>query len=148
MRVLRIDKNQKRQKMKAKSDPRHTERVRIMQALFQESFAKATISKRPGLKVGQESVSSEAQITKKQKAIDKLIAKSAPAWPIEQIAGIDLAILRLAVWELLFKTKKEPYKPIVDEAVEIAKEYGTEQSASFVNGVLGSIIKDKKLALA
>ena len=54
---------------------------------------------------------------------------------------MDLAILRLSIWELAFKEKKEPYKVIVDEAVEIAKEYGTETSGGFINGVLGAIIK-------
>ena len=77
----------------------------------------------------------------KKKAIEKLIVQNAPAWPISQIAPIDLATLRLAVWELLFNTKKEPYKVVVDEAVEIAKEYGSQSSPKFVNGVLGSIIK-------
>ncbi|MBI3342438.1 hypothetical protein HY024_04930 [Candidatus Curtissbacteria bacterium] len=75
--------------------------------------------------------------------MDGLIAKNAPAWPLGQIAPIDLAILRLAVYELVYKTDKEPYKVIVDEAVEIAKEYGNEKSGSFVNGVLGSIIKSE-----
>lgn len=72
-----------------------------------------------------------------------MITKSAPAWPIEQISPIDLAILRLSIYELVFSEKKEPYKVVVDEAVEIAKEYGNESSGAFVNGVLGSIIKSE-----
>ena len=57
----------------------------------------------------------------------------------------ELAALRLAIWELIFKKQKEPYKVIIDEAVEIAKEYGSETSGSFVNGVLGSIVKAKSI---
>lgn len=118
--------------MKAKNDPRHIERVRTMQALFEGSFnKKAVLAKN----------SPESQVQQNFKKIDALIKKSAPAWPIEQISPVDLAILRLATWELLYKDKKEPYKAVVDEAVEIAKEYGSESSPGFVNGVLGTIIK-------
>jgi len=72
-------------------------------------------------------------------AVDGLIAQSAPEWPIEKISKIDLSILRLAVYELTIE-KKEPEKVIIDEAVEIAKEYGNESSPKFVNGVLGTIL--------
>lgn len=77
-----------------------------------------------------------------------LISKNAPVWPIAQIAPIDLATLRLSIWELLYKKNKEPYKVVVDEAIEIAKEYGSESSPKFINGVLGSIIKSKKILKA
>lgn len=72
--------------------------------------------------------------------IDKHIASAAPEWPIDKIAKIDLAILRLAVYELTIE-KKEPPKVIIDEAIELAKEYGNEHSSQFVNGVLGTILK-------
>ncbi len=79
-----------------------------------------------------------------QKAkIDGLIAKSAPAWPIEKINKVDLSILRLASFEMI--TSEIPPKVVIDEAVELAKEYGGESSPSFVNGVLGSIVKIKDL---
>lgn len=120
--------------MKTKDDPRHRQRVKIMQTLFQNSFNKTTTT-------DVDDVVKEIQT--KQSQIDKLIAKNAPAWPIEQIAQIDLATLRLSIWELLYKKDKEPYKAIVDEAVEIAKEYGTDASATFINGVLGSVIKSR-----
>ncbi|TSC63760.1 MAG: N utilization substance protein B [Microgenomates group bacterium Gr01-1014_93] len=79
-------------------------------------------------------------LLRKQKEIDEKISKAAPQWQIEKINKIDLAILRLAVFELLLK--KEPIKVIIDEAVELAKEYGSENSSSFVNGVLGKLIND------
>lgn len=82
---------------------------------------------------------------KNMEKIDKLIKKNAPIWPIEQLSPIDLAVLRLAIFELIFQKKKEPYKVIVDEAVEIAKEFGSDSSSAFINGVLGSVIKSQKI---
>ena len=72
--------------------------------------------------------------------IDGRIARAAPEWPVDKIAKIDLAVLRLAVFELTVD-KKEPPKVIIDEAIELAKEYGNEHSWQFVNGVLGTILK-------
>lgn len=121
--------------MKTQHDPRHIARVEAVKKLFETKFL-------PAGKVGKTS-EVVSKVLENQKNIDKLIEKNAPAWPIEQIAPIDLAILRLAIYELVFKDKKEPYKVIVDEAVEIAKEYGNESSGSFINGVLGTIIKKR-----
>jgi N utilization substance protein B len=72
--------------------------------------------------------------------IDKIIASSAPEWPVDKIAKIDLAILRLAIYELTI-AHLEPPKVIIDEAVELAHEFGNEHSSQFVNGVLGSVLK-------
>lgn len=119
--------------MKRRDDPRHEARVEALKTLFEKSFRSQT-----SLEAG----SVAEQVFKNRQKIDRLIKKTAPAWPINQIAPLDLNILRLATWELLYKDKKEPYKAIVDEAVEIAKEYGSDTSAGFVNGVLGSIIKE------
>lgn len=118
--------------MKKKTDPRHRTRIEAFKMLFEKSF-------RSDLAPPKNNVAS--QVVSKQKEIDKLIIQNAPAWPIEQIAPVDVATLRLAIWELLFKKRKEPYRVVIDEAVEIAKEYGSESSGSFVNGVLGTIIK-------
>ena len=123
---------QKKLPMKKKTDPRHKLRVAIVKKLFEESFRK---------NIDFDKNSETDKILKHQKEIDSLIEKFAPHWPIEQISPMDLAILRLSIWELLFKEKKEPYKVVVDEAVEIAKEFGTETSKGFINGVLGTIIK-------
>lgn len=78
------------------------------------------------------------------KKIDKLIAKSAPDRPIEQINRVDLSILRLAVYELVID-KKAPPKVVIDEAVELGKQFGSESSASFINGVLGKVIELQKI---
>lgn len=77
------------------------------------------------------------QVIDKNAHIDDIIRKAAPQWPIDKIARIDLAILRLATFELL--KKEQPPKVVIDEAVELAKSYGGERSSSFVNGVLGTV---------
>lgn len=74
-------------------------------------------------------------------SIDSAIQTAAPEWSIEKIAKIDLAILRLAARELMVE-KKEPPKVIIDEAVELAKAFGNDNSPKFVNGVLGTILKE------
>jgi len=79
----------------------------------------------------------------KLKKIDKLIAAAAAEWKIDKINRIDLAILRLAVWELAVD-KKNPQKAVIDEAIEVAKRYGSEGSPGFVNGVLGTILKKQE----
>ncbi|MBN1168778.1 transcription antitermination factor NusB [Candidatus Woesebacteria bacterium] len=114
--------------MKKKKDPRHLKRIKDMKVLFAQSFTK------------QDELSEKVkQINDNLNEIDDLIEKSAPAWPLEKLNKIDLAILRLAVYEL--KNAKTPPKVIIDEAVELAKEYGSENSGSFVNGVLGDLYK-------
>lgn len=74
--------------------------------------------------------------------IDDQIIKNAPKWPLDKINKVDLSILRCAFWELKYQ-KDTPPKVIIDEAVELAKEFGNESSASFINGVLGSALKDE-----
>ena len=70
--------------------------------------------------------------------IDNMIRKFAPAFPVEQIAVIDRNILRLAIFEILFDNRV-PVKAAINEAVELAKSFGSDTSQKFVNGVLGSI---------
>lgn len=98
-----------------------------MQSLFSYSFR-------------TRSVKSIAPIVEQLALVDEQIVKAAPEWPIDKIAKIDLAILRLSVWELAFG-KKEPPKVVIDEAVELAKTFGNEHSAQFINGVLGTVLK-------
>ena len=70
--------------------------------------------------------------------LDQIIAKYAPEWPLDQIAAIDRNILRLACWE--FAARREtPVKVAINEAVELAKMYGSDSAPRFINGVLGSL---------
>jgi len=78
---------------------------------------------------------------KSMKEIDELITKAAPEWPIDQISVIDKSILRLSGYELL-KDKDIPPKVAINEAVEIAKTFGGENSSKFINGVLGTLYRN------
>ncbi|NLC87438.1 MAG: transcription antitermination factor NusB [Clostridiaceae bacterium] len=64
-------------------------------------------------------------------------------WSMSRIAKIDVSILKVAIYELIYS--KLPYKVVINEAVELAKKYGDDSSKSFVNGILASIVKEKKL---
>jgi transcription antitermination protein NusB len=78
------------------------------------------------------------EITTKRDELDLVISDLAPEWPIDQIAAVDRNILRLAVYELLFYHDTPP-KVAINEAVELAKKFGSDSSPRFVNGVLGSL---------
>lgn len=85
-----------------------------------------------------------SQIVARLSKIDKLIKESAPDRPISEINRIDLAILRLAIFEIIID-KGVPPKVAIDEAVELGKEYGSDSSASFINGALGKLVSIKKI---
>lgn len=80
-------------------------------------------------------------VMKNLPAIDKYITKYATEWPLDQITIIDRNVLRIGVFELIFD-EGIPAKVAINEAIEIAKAYGSESSGKFVNGVLGAIYKD------
>lgn len=105
--------------MKTSTDPRHKKREADVSKLFSQSF--------------------ESGFTTEH---DALISRAAPEWPLGNINKIDLAILRHATAELM--SGQTPPKVVIDEAVEIAKKYGAQHSGSFVNGVLGNILKHKQ----
>lgn len=116
--------------MKKINDPRHLRRVSLVQKLFAGSF-------QPGKNSSDSTLTS---VYKSFPKIDALIERAAPQFPLEKVAKIDVAILRLAIFELLFE-KREPEKVIIDEAVELGKEFGGDGSPSFINGVLGNLLK-------
>lgn len=74
-----------------------------------------------------------------QQEIDALIARYAPEWPVDQIAIIDRNVLRIAIYEILLR-EDTPTKVAINEAVELAKQFGSDSSGRFVNGVLGSLV--------
>ncbi|MFA6552391.1 MAG: transcription antitermination factor NusB [Candidatus Paceibacterota bacterium] len=79
----------------------------------------------------------------KREKLDEIIVKAAPDWPIEKISVVDRNILRIGLFELLFADKIEvPAKVAINEAIELAKTFGGENSGKFVNGVLGSVYKE------
>ncbi len=78
-----------------------------------------------------------------KKEIDNIITKAAPEWPIEQISIVDRNVLRLGLFELLYADRKEvPPKVAINEAIEIAKNYGGPNSGKFINGVLGTVYRE------
>ncbi|MEX2340734.1 MAG: transcription antitermination factor NusB [Candidatus Paceibacterota bacterium] len=82
-------------------------------------------------------------VLQKQKELDMVIEKAAPEWPLDRISPIDRNILRLGLYELLFSDRKEvPAKVAINEAIELAKQFGGENSGRFVNGVLGAVYKE------
>lgn len=116
--------------MKTPLDPRHQKRIRAVKALFSWSYFPKGLKNRLAIAV-----------VKHLKKINKIIEKSASEWPLKQINRIDLAILRLSIYELVIEPKQPP-KVIIDEAIEMAKTYGSEKSPKFINGVLGTVLKN------
>lgn len=77
-------------------------------------------------------------VYKKRKQLDELIQPIAPEWPLAQVARVDLTILRLALYELTEMSDVAPPKVVINEAVELAKAFGSDNSSRFINGVLGT----------
>jgi N utilization substance protein B len=74
--------------------------------------------------------------------LDQVIEEAAPNWPVNQMPGVDKAVLRIALYELLIEqTERTPLKAVINEAVELAKQFGSDNSSRFVNGVLGYVVQ-------
>jgi transcription antitermination protein NusB len=137
--------------MKSDTDPRHTSRKLALSSIFSWQFAEPDIDECVATSkeiLESEGIDYDNELTRfiveGVKAhwveIDKIIEECAPEWPIDKIAKIDLVILRISVFEIIFG-KKTPTKVAIDEAVEIAKEFGNDTSHKFVNGVLGTVVE-------
>ncbi len=83
-------------------------------------------------------------VDKHDKYLDEVLQPIAPDWPLDQIARMDHMILRIGAYELLFAETAVPSKVAINEAVELAKSFGGDNSSKFVNGVLGTLIKQKE----
>ncbi len=119
------------------SDKRHSRRIYLVQQLYASSFE----SGRTDFAGKPEFEKEYKQIMENINKIDENIKLHAPKYPLENIARADLAILRLAIYELTI-AKEEPPKVIINEAVELAKELGSDRSYAFVNGALGAILEE------
>ncbi|MDO8615702.1 MAG: transcription antitermination factor NusB [Dehalococcoidia bacterium] len=126
---------------------RRRSRVIALQALFELDTVGHPPEQTIGRLVEELGVSAEAEafarelvggVLEHRPAIDKTLSDTAPAWPLNQIAAIDRNILRLAIYEVLIDNKV-PVRAAINEAVELAKEFGGESSPKFINGVLGSV---------
>ncbi|MEI6580945.1 MAG: transcription antitermination factor NusB [bacterium] len=135
---------------------RHLSRSIVLQTLFEWDFnieknntdikevAKRNLKEfAPGLEDDVFVFSLLEQTIKKHKVIDEIIEKAAPDWPLDKISYIDKNILRVGLTELLFGDRKQvPPKVAINEAIELAKTFGGENSSKFVNGVLGAVYKE------
>ena len=129
------------------TSPRRKSRIAALQALYESDMsshaALAALDRRVADEELTEAQSSFARelvegVIEQRAAIDDVIRQAAPQWPVEQISAIDRNILRLAIREILMNNGT-PIRAAINEAVELAKSFGSDNSAKFVNGVLGSV---------
>ncbi|WKZ26530.1 MAG: transcription antitermination factor NusB [Candidatus Paceibacterota bacterium] len=134
---------------------RHLFRSIVLQTLFEIDFRKADSSE--GLKIFKRNIEEFAAesndneflnnlyngVLEKREKLDEIISKAAPDWPLDKISVVDRNILRLGLYELLFSDRDQvPPKVAINEAIELAKSFGGENSGKFVNGVLGTVYKE------
>ncbi len=130
---------------------RHLARTVAMQSLFEWDFndsteeLKAVVDRNieelaPALEDREFAHSLAEGVRASQKDIDAIIAENAPEWPVDQITVVDRNVLRLGIYELMF-LKDVPPKVAINEAVEIGKQFGGDNSGKFINGVLGTLFK-------
>jgi len=128
-------------------DPRHNARKLSLAKIFEHSFNNSedyTISDvRELFKIEKYDKELHKYITEgvinNREAIDQILTTCAPDWTIDKISKLDLAVLRISIFELVI-AKNVPTKVAIDEAVELAKEFGGKSSSKFVNGVLGTVV--------
>jgi N utilization substance protein B len=134
---------------------RHLSRSIVLQTLFEWDFhadSKIKVDEilnrnieefGPGLNDGDYMLQLFLDIVKKKSIIDEIIEKAAPDWPIDKISIVDRNILRIGLCELLFGDRTQvPPKVAINEAIELAKSFGGENSSKFINGVLGGVYKE------
>ena len=130
-------------------DARHTGRMLALQALFAQDMCDQTQDPLEWLADEDDYYDDSLSFARELVtgvmlelvALDHKIYDYAPAWPTDQLSVVDRNILRIALYEVMFQ-KKAPLKSVVNEAVELAKAFGSDTSARFVNGVLGSVVSD------
>lgn len=134
---------------------RHLSRSIVLQSLFEWDFngrndvrAEEILSRNieefaPGLNDATFMGELLRNVLSKRSELDSVIEKAAPAWPIDRIAPIDRNVLRIGLYELLFGSRDEvPPKVAINEAIELGKTFGGENSGKFINGVLGAVYKE------
>jgi len=128
-------------------------RRRAFQALFEAEFERT--GARAALERGGTEKLSAADLAyaeaildgvgKHREEIDSIVQEVAPAFPISQIAIVDRTVLRIALYELLFNNAAVPVRAVINDAVELAKTFGSDASRRFVNGVLGTVSRERLL---
>ncbi|PKG25679.1 transcription antitermination factor NusB [Niallia nealsonii] len=128
---------------------RRTAREKALQALFQIDLSQtdkeeAIVHALDGEKQDAYLTSLVDGVLENQQEIDEIIKKHLENWTMERLANVDRNLLRLSIYELLYAGGEVPANVVMDEAVEIAKLYGDDQSSKFINGVLSKIKKISK----
>ena len=138
---------------------RRVAREMVLQSLFQMDFTRAepadALAIALEVRQDEENSGEAAKAVKyaekvlkgtaeKLPEIDALIGKYAINWEVNRMPGIDRNILRMAIYEMRFADDKVPVNVAVNEAVELAKRFGSDKSARFINGVLGRLMREEK----
>ncbi len=121
--------------MKKLNDPRHLFRRGIVQALYSKTYAQTEAPK-----LSKKQREAVEKVLHHSEEINEVIDTYATTFNHSKMAKIDYALLQLGLYELLFASRKEPYKVIIDESIELAKEYGSEGSPKLINGILAKAV--------
>ena len=136
---------------------RHLSRIIVMQSFFEHLIRGKDLAtilaynlKEYGQKIDDVSFAEHlaSKMKTHQKAIEKLIRKHAPEWPLEKMDPVERVILTLGICELLDPGKDVPKNVAINESIELAKSYGDDNSGKFINGVLNAVAHDPKAKLA
>ena len=134
----------------------HRARVHAFQALFEAEFGRTDA----GLALHRETAPARRAaesdfadqlvqgVRTHREELDAIIRETAPLWPVEQMSLVDLSILRIALYELLFNNAAVPVGAVINEAVELAKRYGSDSSRRLINGILGTVSRSHLVAAA
>lgn len=141
-------------KNKEKTGDRRRAREIALQVLFQREFV-ADVDVATSLSYFKETVTASPAawsfaetllngVLEHRNAIDSQISEKSRGWKIERMSAVDLSILRVAAFEIMFGAAHSPPKVAIDEAIEIAKKYASTDSSGFINGILDSILSSQK----
>jgi N utilization substance protein B len=130
------------------SGSRRRSRILAFQVLFESEQHEQKVAETLDRRIDESDLDASARsfvrelvegVTEHRPAIDEVISRYASAFPLEEMAPVDRNVLRLAIYEVLFDNRRAPLRVAINEAVDIAKGYGSESSGRFVNGVLGAV---------
>ncbi len=134
------------------SGRRHEARITALQALFEIDTATHATDEVLGRYLGNSQMPPATRqfieslvrgVMAERERLDAIIGKNAPTWPVPQLPAVDRTVLRMALWELLIE-RDVPVKAAINEAVELAKRFGGDNSGRFVNGVLGTVVAEQR----
>jgi transcription antitermination protein NusB len=134
---------------------RHRVRIATMQILFEVDATDHALDSVFERRVREEHLPADGErfmrkltfgVWEHRSYLDGIIEEAAPNWPVTQMPGVDKAVLRIGLYELLLDDEEHtPVKAVINEAVELAKQFGSDNSSRFVNGVLGTVVARRGL---